>query len=116
MAEVTGNPSNPPIEYRAAPGQATQPAEWPAAETAPVERGAPAVPLGKQVISEFIGTFALVFVAVTTLYWFVSDMIATAENKELVVVLKAINCFGGILYHSCSILILWGWPMLAPRC
>jgi glycerol uptake facilitator-like aquaporin len=80
MTEVTGNPSNPPIEYRAAPVEAAP------QQAATMDATADA-PIVKQVISEFIGTFALVFVAVTTLYWFAVDFIAIAMASALVVAL-----------------------------
>jgi glycerol uptake facilitator-like aquaporin len=88
MAEVTGNPSNPPIEYRAASVEAAgQQADWPTTQMAPAAADPANAPIVKQVLSEFIGTFALVFVAVTTLYWFAVDFIAIALASALVVAL-----------------------------
>ncbi|MBC8324259.1 MAG: aquaporin [Verrucomicrobia subdivision 3 bacterium] len=88
MADVTGNPSNPPIEYRAAPVEAApQQAVWPATQTAAAAEDIATAPMVKQILSEFIGTFALVFVAVTTLYWFAVDFIAIALASALVVAL-----------------------------
>ena len=88
MAEVTGNPSNPPIEYRSATAEAVpQQAAWPATQTASTGTDTANAPILKQVLSEFIGTFALVFVAVTTLYWFAVDFIAIAMASALVVAL-----------------------------
>lgn len=88
MAEVTGNPSNPPIEYRAAPVEsAQQPVAWPVTQTAPAAEDTANAPIVKQVLSEFIGTFALVFVAVTTVYWFAVDFVAIAIASALIVAL-----------------------------
>ncbi len=90
MAEVTGNPSNPPIEYRVAPAEAApQETVWPSAQAQPAlgTEGSVDAPIVKQVFSEFIGTFALVFVAVTTLYWFAVDFIAIAMASALTVAL-----------------------------
>jgi len=76
MAEVTGNP---PVEYRHvgvenAPnpntGWQTQPAAAPVAE--PVESGS----LARQLVAEFIGTFAFTFIAVATAYWWYPDFVA----------------------------------------
>ena len=74
MAEVTGNP---PVEYRAgtelAAGQA---AGW---QTQPQDKSAGAmedVSIARQLVAEFIGTFAFIFVAVCTAYWWYPDFVA----------------------------------------
>lgn len=73
MAEVTGNP---PVEYRnagveAAPGQATG---W--QTQAPATDTVEGVSIARQLVAEFIGTFALVFIAVSTTYWWYPDFVA----------------------------------------
>ena len=74
MAEVTGNP---PVEYRAGTEQAaSQTASW---QTQPQDKSAGVmedVSLARQLVAEFIGTFAFIFVAVSTAYWWYPDFVA----------------------------------------
>ena len=74
MAEVT---VNPPVEYRAgtelAAGQAA------GRQTQPQDKSAGAmedVSIARQLVAEFIGTFAFIFVAVSTAYWWYPDFVA----------------------------------------
>ena len=74
MAEVTGNP---PVEYRAGTELATgQAAGW---QTQPQDKSAGSmedVSIARQLVAEFIGTFAFIFVAVSTAYWWYPDFVA----------------------------------------
>ncbi len=74
MAEVT---VNPPVEYRAGTeSAASQVAGW---QTQPQSKSAGAmedVSIARQLVAEFIGTFAFIFVAVSTAYWWYPDFVA----------------------------------------
>ena len=74
MAEVTGNP---PVEYRAGTElAASQTASW---QTQPKGKSAGVmedVSIARQLVAEFIGTFAFIFVAVSTAYWWYPDFVA----------------------------------------
>ena len=74
MAEVTGNP---PVEYRAGTELATgQAAGW---QTQPQDKSTGSmedVSIARQLVAEFIGTFAFIFVAVSTAYWWYPDFVA----------------------------------------
>jgi glycerol uptake facilitator-like aquaporin len=73
MAEVTGNP---PVEYRNVGVETaqSQSAGWQQTQvsaTIPDE----GVSIARQLVAEFIGTFALVFIAVSATYWWYPDYI-----------------------------------------
>ena len=94
MAEVTGQP---PVEYQSV----SQPAEGQA--TAWTERsqfGEPEPDAGPGVaqtlVAEFIGTFALVAVGVTTWYWMFPDLLAVglARGLPVAVLVTAFNRLG----------------------
>ncbi len=89
MSEVTGNP---PVEYRGAspssaygptvvagaegvPGQVVN---WPAQGQGPspsTDRAGDIMSIVRQLMAEFIGTFAVIFIAVSTAYWWYPDFL-----------------------------------------
>ena len=74
MEEATGNP---PVEYRGGNELAANPvAGW---QTQPQGKFADVmkdVSIARQLVAEFIGTFAFIFVAVSTGYWWYPDFVA----------------------------------------
>ena len=73
MAEVTGGP---PVKYRSAGTEAVsgQVTNWQTqAQTSDAGEG---VSIARQLVAEFIGTFAFIFVAVSTAYWWYPDFVA----------------------------------------
>ena len=94
MAEVTGNP---PVEYRAGTElAASQTASW---QTQPKDKSAGAmedVSIARQLVAEFIGTFAFIFVAVSTAYWWYPDFVAMglACGITVGVLVSAFSCLG----------------------
>ena len=93
MAEVTGGPS---VEYRSAgteavPGQVTN---WQTqTQTSDAGEG---VSIARQLVAEFIGTFAFIFVAVSTAYWWYPDFVAMglACGITVGVLVSAFSCLG----------------------
>jgi len=73
MAEVTGNP---PVEYRSV-GTETVPGQVTSWQTqAQTSNAGESVSIARQLVAEFIGTFAFVFIAVSTAYWWYPDFVA----------------------------------------
>lgn len=94
MAEVTGQP---PVEYHpVTEPSSTQQQAWggqtqwtePAAKTGPT--------LAQTLVAEFIGTFALVAVGVSTWYWMFPDLLAigAASGLTVAVLVTAFNRLG----------------------
>ena len=116
MAEVIGQP---PVEYQSV----SQPAEGQA--TAWTERsqfGEPEPDAGPGVaqtlVAEFIGTFALVAVGVTTWYWMFPDLLAVglASGLTVAVLVTAFNRLGSGQFNPAITLgLLLGGRMKASR-
>jgi|TARA_B100001971_G_scaffold214410_2_gene251768 aquaporin Z len=95
MAEVTGNPS---VEYHAvgtesAPSQA---AGWQAQAQVSPTGELESVSVVRQLMAEFIGTFAFIFIAVSTAYWWYPDFVAMglACGVAVGVLVAAFSCLG----------------------
>jgi len=74
MAEVSGNPS---VEYRAGTGEvADQAIGWQTQPQGKSTSGTDDVSIARQLVAEFIGTFAFIFIAVSTAYWWYPDFVA----------------------------------------
>ena len=93
MAEVSGNTS---VEYHnvgteEVPGQATN---WQTqAQTSDAGEG---LSIARQLVAEFIGTFAFIFVSVSTAYWWYPDFVAMglACGIAVGVLVAAFSCLG----------------------
>ena len=74
MAELSGNPS---VEYRGETGEvADQVIGWQTQPQGKSTRGTDDVSIARQLLAEFIGTFAFIFIAVSTAYWWYPDFVA----------------------------------------
>lgn len=75
MAEVTGNP---PVEYRAATVEAAPGVEsgWQTQNQPQSADPSTALEVARQLVAEFIGTFAFVFVTVCMAYWWHPDFLS----------------------------------------
>lgn len=74
MAEVSGSSS---VEYRAGTeGMADQAIGWQTQSQGKSTSGAEGVSIARQLVAEFIGTFAFIFIAVSTAYWWYPDFVA----------------------------------------
>ena len=116
MAEVTGQP---PVEYQSVSqpteGQATAWAEKPQWGEPEPDAG-PGV--AQTLVAEFIGTFALVAVGVTTWYWMFPDLLAVglATGLTVAVLVTAFNRLGSGQFNPAITLgLLLGGRMKASR-
>jgi len=94
MAEITGNP---PVEYRAATVEAApqQGAGWQTQTEPQSTDPGPALDVARQLVAEFIGTFALVFTTVCAAYWMTPDYLTMGIASGLTLAVL-IFCFGQI--------------------
>ena len=93
MADVLGNT---PVEYHnvgteAVPGQATN---W--QTQAQISDAGEGLSIARQLVAEFIGTFAFIFVSVSTAYWWYPDFVAMglACGIAVGVLVAAFSCLG----------------------
>ncbi len=93
MADVLGNT---PVEYHnvgteAAPSQATN---W--QTQAQISDAGEGLSIARQLVAEFIGTFAFIFVSVSTAYWWYPDFVAMglACGIAVGVLVAAFSCLG----------------------